>query len=148
VKAVDQHAVEVDLSQALCNWNDFWSNIEHYSQVGALFIELASRRRLRLNGTISRPFRKIATRRSESYPTVQNIFSDDTSIFALIALHLNYLSNGRTIFRKRQQLISSADTFFVASAHPSLGVDASHRVAILVSFKLSAKPIRGSRLRW
>jgi len=97
VKAVDQHAVEVDLSQALCNWNDpFWS-IEHYSQVGALFIELASRRRLRLNGTISRTPSERLRLEVESYPTVQNIFSDDTSIFALIALHLNYLSNGRTI---------------------------------------------------
>jgi len=41
VKAVD-HAVEVDLAKPLQLERSVLGNIEHYSQVGALFIELAS----------------------------------------------------------------------------------------------------------
>ena len=131
VKAVEQHAVEVDLSQALCNWNDpFWSNIEHYSQVGALFIELASRRRLRLNGTSSRTSsERLRLDVVESYPNCPkyiqrrhiNVRIDSTSS------QLLEQREGQFLEVEQQELITSADTFFVASAHPSRGVDASHR---------------------
>ena len=54
--ALDERKVEFDLSQAGINSHDpFWENIKQNVPIGALVIELATRRRLRINGEIARP---------------------------------------------------------------------------------------------
>ncbi len=55
VTAPDERRVEFDLSPESINEHDpFWNNIQHNPRVGALFLELATRRRLRINGTDAR----------------------------------------------------------------------------------------------
>ena len=55
MQAEDDRTVTFDLTSMMHNPNDpFWKNIQTNSQVGMLAIELASRRRLRINGTITR----------------------------------------------------------------------------------------------
>jgi len=54
-KAIDPQTIDVDLNQAILHQHDpFWSNISQNDRIGMLVIELASRRRLRINGTVSR----------------------------------------------------------------------------------------------
>lgn len=130
MQAVDQHTVDFDLTQAQCNWHDpFWNNIETYSSVGTLIIELATRRRLRLNGRITRTASRLRLKIKESYPNCPKYIQRRH-----ITIHSEKLSShssrpeaGKRLKPDQQALITTADTFFVASAHPTRGIDASHR---------------------
>ena len=54
MQAATERLVTFDLSKATRNeYDPFWTNIEDHPQVGMLVIELATRRRLRVNGHIS-----------------------------------------------------------------------------------------------
>jgi uncharacterized protein len=128
--AVDQSTVEFDLNQAICNSLDpFWTNIEHNPQIGMLVIELATRRRLRINGEVTRLSEtRLRLNVSESYPNCpkyiqrHHITRNHKSTSPLKAAR-----TGLTLSAEQQAFIATADTFFVASAHPIRGVDASHR---------------------
>ena len=55
MQATDERTVTFDLTAMANNPHDpFWENIRQHPQVGTLVIELASRRRLRVNGRIAR----------------------------------------------------------------------------------------------
>lgn len=53
ISATDEHTVELDISQPRSAQDDpFWTNIKTNKEVGMLMIDLATRRRLRINGQI------------------------------------------------------------------------------------------------
>ena len=130
MQAVDQHTVDFDLTQAICNWHDpFWNNIETHSSVGTLVIELATRRRLRLNGRITRTASRLRLEVEESYPNCPKYIQRRQ-----VTIHPGKFSSyssqpeaGKRLKPDQQVLITAADTFFVASAHLTRGIDASHR---------------------
>ena len=128
----DEKTVEFDLSQAGINPHDpFWTNIEQNPRVGMLLIELATRRRLRINGEASRPSAdrlRLHLAVAESYPNCPKyIQRRQTTIESLDGPNANSRRDGHALGDDQQTLIAAADTFFVASAHPQRGVDASHR---------------------
>jgi len=131
--AVNQHTIELDLTQAICNWYDpFWTNIERHTQIGMLVIELATRRRLRINGHITRTAQeRLQLDLAESYPNCPKyIQRRHPKILVKENLHYSHISKvrvGQLLEADQQAFIAAADTFFVASAHPTRGVDASHR---------------------
>jgi len=97
--------------------------------VGMLAIEFASRRRLRVNGTVERiAADEITVRVRESVPNCPKYIqrrqlherSSDTS-------RQRGLQRGGTLDEERRALIERSDTAFVGSLHPARGVDASHR---------------------
>jgi hypothetical protein len=131
--APDEKTVEFDLSQAAINPHDpFWANIEENPGVGSLLIELATRRRLRINGEVSRPSAdrlRLALAVAESYPNCPK-YIQRRRLTALALDESNTDSirrGGDALGDDQRELIHAADTFFVASAHPQRGVDASHR---------------------
>jgi uncharacterized protein len=82
--------------------------------IGLLAIDLATRRRMRLNGNA-------VVRGSEIVVTTQEVYSNCPQYitprdFAPIA-----------ISAASMDLITNADTFFLATAHPTHGADVSHR---------------------
>jgi len=127
---VDQSTVEFDLNQAICNSLDpFWTNIKHNPQIGILVIELATRRRLRINGEVTfLSETELQLNVCESYPNCpkyiqrRHITRNHKSTSPLKAAR-----TGLTLSPEQSAFIATADTFFVASAHPIRGVDASHR---------------------
>lgn len=131
VQPVDAQTIEFDLKQSFLHPSDpFWTNIHHENHIGMLVIELASRRRLRVNGTISQTTSdQLRLHVLESYPNcpkyIQRRHSLNISEEAL--RQLSETRSGQVLTSKQQKWIESADTFFVASAHPTRGVDASHR---------------------
>jgi uncharacterized protein len=133
IKAVNQYTVELNLTQAACNWYDpFWTNIKRHTQVGMLVIELVTRRRLRLNGQITRTApKKLQLDVTESYPNCPKyIQRRQAKIVVEESLRHSHISEprvGQSLEPNQQAFIAAADTFFVASAHPTYGVDASHR---------------------
>jgi len=73
-KAIDPQTIDVDLNQAILHQHDpFWSNISQNDRIGMLVIELASRRRLRINGTVSRIAPGAITTQWSRIRTVRNI---------------------------------------------------------------------------
>jgi predicted pyridoxine 5'-phosphate oxidase superfamily flavin-nucleotide-binding protein len=96
-------------------------------EVGMLAIELTSRRRLRINGTvatISGDSVRIAVRES-----VGNCpkYIQQRAPHAATTTVPSRRESGRMLDLERRELVERADTAFVGSVHPSRGADASHR---------------------
>lgn len=106
----------------------FWANIAMNPAIGMLFIELGTRRRYRINGTLQRKDEhgiEIAVR--EAYPNCPKYIQ---------RRHLRELgheftqggvTSGSSIDGSINALIRNADTVFVASNQPDIGADSSHR---------------------
>jgi predicted pyridoxine 5'-phosphate oxidase superfamily flavin-nucleotide-binding protein len=128
--AVDQHTVELDLTQTAYNWQDpFWTNIEYCAQVGMLVIELATRRRLRINGGVTRTAQeRLRLDVAESYPNCPKYIQRRHITYIGNSLSgLSSLREGQLLEPDQQVFIASADTFFIASVYPTRNVDVSHR---------------------
>ncbi len=127
----DDRTITFDLSHMMANPKDpFWKNIEGNQQVGMLAIELSSRRRLRINGRITRPSDSVLQLHvEESYPNCpkyiqRRLLTIPSNKFERTAFELE---KGETLGSTQRDILTKADTFFVASVHPERGVDASHR---------------------
>ncbi len=129
--AVDPKTVEFDLHSAAFTAEDpFWSNVRENPQVGVLLLETVSRRRLRLNGNL----RNVDDSHwnlevAEAYPNCPQYIQRrqvrvelDSPVEAP-----STVSRGKELEPRHLELIRKSDVFFVASAHPDRGVDASHR---------------------
>ena len=131
VRALDDHSVEIDLSQPRSAKDDpLWSNLGGNSNVGLLVIELGSRRRLRVNGRA----RKVSAERTvidvdRAYPNCPKYIQRRDWKMPAAEAQLNAIpgTQGKELNEAQKALIAGADTFFVASAHPDHGVDTSHR---------------------
>lgn len=156
LRAPDERSVEVDLAQIVRNVGDpFWTNIEGDSRVGMLVIDLGTRRRLRINGRITgaAPDR-LRLDVVESYPNCPKYIQRRHLVARGVerARAASKSRQGDHLSLEQQALIRSADTFFVASAHPERGVDASHRgghsgfVRILNEGRLRVPDYAGNRM--
>ncbi len=131
MQATTEQLITFDLSKTAGNEHDpFWKNIESHPQVGMLVIELATRRRLRVNGRIRRSGeQQPALEVLESYPNcpkyIQRRQATNNRVGNQVAT--SQVLQGNTLGAPQREIIKKADTFFVASAHPERGVDASHR---------------------
>src|SRR5271168_2802361 len=126
----DGYAVDFDLSQVAVQGKDpLWANIEVNSAVGMLAIDLATRRRIRINGSLSHP-RENSLRLSvqESYPNCPKYITR-RQLKTVSTQLTESLPNttGATLGPDQQDTLTRADLLFVATAHPTRGADASHR---------------------
>lgn len=131
LKFLNPHQIIIDCSTIQTTRDEIlWKNVSNNPQVGLLVIDLDTRRRLRINGSIDvieknllrldveRTYGncpKYIQRRIWKYQTLAD-YSQPT-----------LYSSGEVLTQNQISLIELADTFFVASAHPTQGVDASHR---------------------
>ncbi|MBI1194916.1 MAG: 2Fe-2S iron-sulfur cluster binding domain-containing protein [Gammaproteobacteria bacterium] len=131
IKAVDQRTVHLQ-RQACHNaaGDPLWDNLDGDPRLGMLLIELLTRRRLRVNGTarrnddgdyvveVARSYAncpQFIQRRRLDLPESGDVEAKDS------------FRAGEQLSPDQQAWIAQADTFFVASAHPEQGLDASHR---------------------
>lgn len=105
-----------------------WTNIKTRPDLGMLFIELGSRRRYRVNGTVQHLDGQGAeVNVHEAYPNCPKY------IQRRILRHLGepvqspQASEGRAFLGEVERVVNRADTLFVASRHAETGADASHR---------------------
>jgi len=131
MRAEDERTVTFDLTTMVNNPQDpFWENIQLHPEVGLLAIELASRRRLRINGRITRVSDDLLRLHvEESYPNCPKYIQRRHITTPLHGFDLTPLTSerGDILGPTQHAVITKADTFFVASVHPERGVDASHR---------------------
>ena len=126
-EVVDPITLSVD-SRAGIVGDAFTERTGDGAPIGILFLEVATRRRYRVNGTvIGADEGRIFLRVAEAYPNCPKYIqrrtlhlTDDRNAFADIR-------EGVDLDPEQQELIASADTFFIASAGPDHNLDASHR---------------------
>jgi predicted pyridoxine 5'-phosphate oxidase superfamily flavin-nucleotide-binding protein len=98
-------------------------------RVALLAIDLAQRKRMRLNGQITaRPNGQFCIKTQQVYancPKYIQARALHAQDGAPVAPHL--VRRARLLSKTQRAWIGQADTFFIASAHPTAGVDVSHR---------------------
>lgn len=116
--------------------HDVFDDIEASGVIGILAIDLATRRRMRVNG--------MAVRRGDSIlVTTREVYSNcpqyiHPRVFAPTSLR-----------EASRDVIATADTFFLATSHPVRGADASHRggaVRIELPTRLSWSDLPGNNM--
>jgi ferredoxin-NADP reductase/predicted pyridoxine 5'-phosphate oxidase superfamily flavin-nucleotide-binding protein len=131
LSARDEQAVELDVSQRRSSEDDpFWGNVETNNEVGMLVIELGTRKRLRINGQIRRlDSKRFELKVGQAYPNCPKYIQRRrlTQLARETGPRPGRARRGSSLEEGQTALIASADTFFVASANPGQGVDASHR---------------------
>jgi predicted pyridoxine 5'-phosphate oxidase superfamily flavin-nucleotide-binding protein len=129
--AVDEEGrrVTLDLSRALPISGDPLSgNLSPGVDIGLLAIDLATRRRLRINGSvISAGPARAEIRVREAYPNCPKYIRRRALVPARGSEVRDPTQAGNALDGPRLARLARADTAFVASGHPERGLDASHR---------------------
>jgi uncharacterized protein len=128
----DGSAVQLDLSQVVRVASDpFWRLAAPGAEIGLLAIDLANRRRLRINGRVaarSEAAMRIEVR--ESYPNCPK-YIEPRHVAPLVGGGPfgagSDGTQGGALGASQRRLVARTDTVFVASRHPHRGADASHR---------------------
>ncbi|MBV6627744.1 MAG: pyridoxamine 5'-phosphate oxidase family protein [Rivularia sp. (in: Bacteria)] len=131
IKVLNQQSVQINpISTAE---DILYSNLQSNSHIGILVIDLTNRRRLRLNGKAEIQTQEISEKiinleikevffncpkyiQTRHLETSQAESSSQSKIF-----------NQKALSNSNKNWISQSDTFFIASFHPEIGADASHR---------------------
>jgi uncharacterized protein len=106
-----------------------WENLKADAHIGVLIIELASRRRLRVNGLAIRSKDAITIQVQESfancpkYITRREIRIEPREQIAIAESVLQ----GHKLGKTQISMLAVTDVLFVATGHPQRGADASHR---------------------
>jgi predicted pyridoxine 5'-phosphate oxidase superfamily flavin-nucleotide-binding protein len=108
----------------------FWQNLRSGARVGMLAIELATRRRLRVNGafeSVGEDGFDLAVQ--EAYPNCPKYIQRRTLTWedGGPAQTSTVASEGTRLSVDAAQLLETADTLFISSGHAERGVDVSHR---------------------
>jgi len=129
VKVLDPTTIIFDAEKLISDPNDvFFSNIAQDGQIGTLFIELDTRKRLRINGSCSVADSKIELTVEQSYPNCPKYIQRRViSVPEYFNKARSKSSEGTGLSEDAINWIQRADTFFVASASMDGRLDASHR---------------------
>jgi predicted pyridoxine 5'-phosphate oxidase superfamily flavin-nucleotide-binding protein len=131
MNAPDHRTVRFDSARMFADVRDpLWNDIRADPNAGVLVIDLAARRRLRINGKMTRTGAdglELAVR--EAFPNCPKFIRRRNLIIETNASGPSDcgMTAGTTLGATQKRIIAEADTFFVASAHPERGADASHR---------------------
>jgi predicted pyridoxine 5'-phosphate oxidase superfamily flavin-nucleotide-binding protein len=128
VRALDERTVRIDATPLP---DDPLAEVlpEANTEVGMIAIDLATRRRLRLNGEAARRTDGIYVRVRQVYANCHKyiqIREPQTGV-SEPGLQDGHTVRSHELTGEQRRLISEADTFFIASAHPEGETDASHR---------------------
>ncbi len=101
-------------------------------EIGMLAIEPRSRRRMRVNGTVSREGGRLIVRTEQAYANCPKYIQAREIVAepaepATRSLGSAGFSSGTVFGDEDRAWIEGADTFFVATSAPGLGADLSHR---------------------
>lgn len=102
-------------------------NLSHYNDIGILVIDLATRRRLRINGKAIQSNDRINVRTEQVYFNCPKYIQSRYLVAQSDRHAIPKIQSYTALTQAHQQWVTQADTFFIASFHPQSGADASHR---------------------
>lgn len=106
----------------------FFQNVLHNTHVGVLFMEPATRRRYRVNGTANLHEDQLIIEVSEAYPNCPKYIQKRTVTFPEDRETItSKITRGFQLGVTEKEWIRRADTFFVGSSDGNGWMDASHR---------------------
>lgn len=126
-RVLDSQTVQIDA--APLSHDPLTANLQEQAPVGLLAIEFASRRRMRLNG-VATPLADsgFQVRTQEVYANCPKYIQARSPLpQGTAAQSARLVQTTPALTAEQQQWIRTADTFFIASANPTGGADASHR---------------------
>ena len=106
-----------------------WRNLQADPRLGLLLIELANRRRLRINGDARLTDKEIILKVTQSFPNCPKYITKreiEVELAEVLAVDAKMLE-GETLPARIQKMIAAADVLFLATGHAERGNDASHR---------------------
>ena len=131
----------------------FYENIAKTPQIGLLFIELASRRRFKINGVPTIQNGKIEVKIQEAYPNCPKYIQKRViSLPDKFSEIIPTIFQGEKLDAVEKNWITKADTFFVGSQSNEGRLDVNHRggnaefVEILDDFTLKKPDYRGNSM--
>jgi uncharacterized protein len=130
LQPVDRKTLRIDLGPAELDLKDpLWKDIAEPQNIGLLVIDLATRRRLRINGPIRREGDRLEIQVEQFYPNCPKyITRREISIRPRGANQAAGKSKEGTSLKDDQiSLIQRTDVLFMGTGHPERGGDASHR---------------------
>lgn len=129
VKVPDPATIIFDTGKLVSNPGDiFYSNIADDNQIGSLFIELDTRKRLRVNGSCQVKDSKIEFSVEQAYPNCPKYIQRRViSMPEYFEKTEPESTGGKELTKDAISWIKRADTFFVASAGMDGRLDVSHR---------------------
>jgi uncharacterized protein len=105
-----------------------WANIKPGADLGMLFIELGTRRRYRVNGTVVRDDEAgIEAMVREAYPNCPKYIQRRMLRTLGTGGTDSQSATGTTLAGSVDGIIRAADTLFIATRHADAGADVSHR---------------------
>ncbi len=152
VQVLDQETLQMHGFFQSCD--RLHQNLSDNAQMGLLVIDLATRKRLRLNGQAKiQPGGQINISVQQAFfncPQYIQVRHLETGVTQLLGKPEIFTREAMNEADKNW--ITQADTFFIASSHPEIGADASHRggypgfVQVLQSNKLEFPDYAGNNM--
>jgi predicted pyridoxine 5'-phosphate oxidase superfamily flavin-nucleotide-binding protein len=104
------------------------ANLHEGAPIGLVVIDLATRRRVRVNGR-AEPAQdgRWLLRTSEVFSNCQQYIQSRDLLRTEVSPAQGHVSRSHALTGAQRDRITRADTFFIASVHPEAGADASHR---------------------
>lgn len=129
MQAVDERTVQIDATPAPSD--PLSENLRRGSEIGLLVINLATRQRIRVNGTVTpQPEGGLSVHTQQVYGNcpryIQVRHTEELDPPPIPHVSQNSKQSS-TLTEEQQRWIAQTDTFFVASFHGEGGADASHR---------------------
>jgi predicted pyridoxine 5'-phosphate oxidase superfamily flavin-nucleotide-binding protein len=111
------------------NLDPLWQNLQTEPRLGLLVIELANRRRLRINGDARVTANEIVLSVKESFPNCPKYITKRELEVELVEVPQGkpQASGGTTLPARLQKMVQTSDVLFLATGHAERGNDASHR---------------------
>lgn len=126
----DRKSLTIGIDPAEQDENDpLWQNLKTDAYIGVLIIELATRRRLRVNGTVVQTKNALSLSVEESFGNCPQYITRRE-----VAIRPKTPPSGTATEQRGVKLgetqtafLAAADVLFLATGHPERGADASHR---------------------
>jgi predicted pyridoxine 5'-phosphate oxidase superfamily flavin-nucleotide-binding protein len=124
---LDAHGTTLDVRASPVD-SDSLSGLPSGQPVGLLAVEFANRRRMRLNGTLIRADAQGLTVEAEqAFGNCPSYIQQRRLEPVAGAMPTARVTETGTLTRAQRALVRGADTFFLGTAHPTHGADASHK---------------------
>ena len=125
IHVVDEHTVRIE--SRVPTHDPLFAALTAGTALGTLAIELETRRRLRVNGDAIQHDEGIDLRVREMFGNCQQYIQLRELEMAPASEVEALVTRTQALTPDQQDRIRAADTFFIASMHPEVGADVSHR---------------------
>ena len=120
-------AQTVQMIPAIEETDPFWTNLQTNHDVGLLAIDFATRRRMRLNGKATWHHDELIIQAEQVYANCPKYIQERIMVTQPSFGTETKSKSSRQLSPEQMAWIADADTFFIATANPEGGADASHR---------------------